>query len=340
MPLAAWLPLQKAAAGFREECTSLEQLVQELFGDIDRLGAELEAKAEELDVGRRRLAERGRQLADQRKETARLSHQLEQQETQLTEALSELRALKTELAGHRDAPGTAAADLAEPFRQRVAELEVERAVLLERLRSAAEMPRDGAGGESAAVLSAQTIASLAEHFADLKQHLQSSSSTLAEAVEQAAQRAIASLPPPVVPEFVMPSGATGENGPELALLKQERVELEAELEIVRGRYAQLQEAAARQKKELDEQRTEVNGGLKELRRMVEEQALLLVHEGSPRSAAELTQLLNEDTRPARAASSPPRQEAAPAPAADPVVSSVMAQFAKLQRDVAQRRKKK
>jgi hypothetical protein len=55
--------------------------VQELFADLDRLRSELELKADEVEEGRRRLAERGRQLADQRKEVGRLSHQIEQQVT-------------------------------------------------------------------------------------------------------------------------------------------------------------------------------------------------------------------------------------------------------------------
>jgi hypothetical protein len=47
-----------AAAELRHECTALDQLVQELFADLDRLRSELELKADEVEEGRRRLAER------------------------------------------------------------------------------------------------------------------------------------------------------------------------------------------------------------------------------------------------------------------------------------------
>lgn len=139
LPMTAWLPLQNAAGAFRDECSSLEQLVQELFADLDRSSAELEAKADELEEGRRRLAERGRQLAEQRKESARLSHQLEQQETQLSEALAELRELRAELANQPEpVPGPDLRPELESLRSQLADLQVERAVLRERLEAAAK----------------------------------------------------------------------------------------------------------------------------------------------------------------------------------------------------------
>jgi SMC interacting uncharacterized protein involved in chromosome segregation len=181
MPVSAWLPLQSAAGAFREECSSLDQLVQELFADLDRLGGELEAKADELEEGRRHLAERGRQLAEQRKESAQLSHQLEQQETRLSEALVELRELRAELA-NRPAPVSVpdvSAEL-ETLRHQITELQVERAVLLERLEAAANQASQARSEPlvpQISVLSADTLRSLsdqfAEQFAILKQQLAS-----------------------------------------------------------------------------------------------------------------------------------------------------------------------
>ena len=334
LPLAAWLPLQQAAAGFREECSTLEQLVEQLYTDIDRLAAELEGRADELEEGRRHLAERGRQLAEQRKESTRLSHQLEQQETQLAEALKELRELKTQLAVPPE-PGSSGEIQVQLLQKQLAELQVERAVLSERLESGGASREGQISDSTAAALSSQAIASLAEQFADLKQHLQSSSSHLAEAVEQATQRAIANLPPPVIPEGSSPL-ACAENAPKLADLLRERMELEAELQLVRARSAELQETITRQQRELTGQRAEVSEELRELRKLIEEQALLLVH-GEGASSAEHSAGAEESRAVPAAARSKDAQSSQPG---DPMVSSVMAQFAKLQKDIAQRRKKK
>ncbi|MGI8980049.1 MAG: hypothetical protein ACR2FY_12570 [Pirellulaceae bacterium] len=386
MPLSAWLPLQTAASAFREECSSLEQLVQELFADLERLGGELWAKADELETGRRHLAERGRQLAEQRKEAAHLSHQLEQQETQLNEALAELRELRAELANrpepasashasvlsadsvhdfsaqfaeqfayfkqHLDAsqpnPSTAAelgalkqellqqqeaqltkalAELRElrsdfvnrpetspgddsqcaNLRQQLTDLQVERGVLLERLAAATNQPLSG----EASALSPQAIESLTgqmdQQFRVLHEKLQ----VLRQDPPEATQ---------------------------LESLKHERQELESELELVRARSAELQETVSRQKRELAAQRLEVSEELKELRTLIADQgALFAQHE--PASAFESADY--QELAAEQRSSSPARVHEEPsAKPQDPVVNSVMAQFARLQRDIAQRRKKK
>lgn len=307
LPLSAWLPLQTAASAFREECSSLEQTVQELFADLDRLGGELESKADELEEGRRHLAERGRQLADQRKETTRLCHQLEQQETQLTETLAELRELRAELSS-RSAAAPAPSGEMDALRQQIAELQVERAVLAEKLESAGRMaPGEFASAAGSATLSAEALTGLAEQFAgqfaELKQHMQ---------------------PPP----------ADSPDKGELEALLKDRLELEAELELVRARSAELQETVARQKRELAEQRAEVSDELKVLRSLIEEQAQMFAQHESSSPAESVV-----EERPVRVPA-PHAHESQPAKAPDPVVNNVMAQFAKLQRDIAQRRKKK
>ena len=314
LPLSAWLPLQSAASAFREECSSLEQLVQELFADLDRLGAELESKADELEEGRRHLAERGRQLADQRKETTRLCHQLEQQETQLTEALAELRELRADFAKRPEAVPLSS-DGSDALRQQMTELQVERAVLLERLEAAARQSLGEASVPAGApTLSAEALAGLAEQFAgqfagqfaELKQHLHA---------------------PP----------ADSQEGAEVEALRKERLELETELDLVRARSAELQETVARQKRELSEQRAEVSDELKELRSLMEQATLFAQHDSS--SGSESTSGEERSVR-LSSHSSHSAHEEQPAKSPDPVVTSVMAQFAKLQRDIAQRRKKK
>ena len=105
--------------------------------------------------------------------------------------------------------------------------------------------------------------------------------------------------------------------------------------MVRARSAELQETVARQKRELSEQRLEVSDELKELRSLMEEQAHLFAQHDSS-SSAEPAAGAERSVR----LSSHAAHEEQPSKAPDPVVNSVMAQFAKLQRDIAQRRKKK
>jgi hypothetical protein len=436
MPLTAWLPLQSTAGAFREECSSLEQLVQELFADLERLGGELEAKADELEQGRRHLAERGRQLAEQRKESARLSHQLEQQETQLNEALAELRELRTEFA-NRPEP-VSAADFAselDGLRHQVTELQVERAVLLERLEAAANQVRSSDSlASQGSVLSADSLQSFSDQFAQqfnlLKEQLATSQSNPAaapnpaaaldlealkrELLEQQENQLTAALtelrelrselanrpetPPaqnlennslrqqvtelqveravlqerleaaakqPLPEESQPPTVAALEslNGQfaqqflalheriqalqqdppeaqELDALRQERLELETELELVRARSAELQETVAHQKRELAAQRLEVNEELKELRTLIAEQGELFAHHEPAAAEPAVYHEPAAEKHSSPAASGPVADHDPPAKPADPVVNSVMAQFAKLQRDIAQRRKKK
>jgi chromosome segregation ATPase len=269
MPVTAWLPLQEAAAGFRAECASLEQLVSELYAEVDRLSEGLAAKAEALEEGRRRLDA-------ERNETARLSHQLDQQETQFSAALEEIRALREEFAKRPEVPKDDKDQPIELLRQQITELQVERATLLERLRTAAEAPSDSA---------------------------------------------VADLP--------------SDHAVEIISLQQHRQELEQALEVARARCSELQATVDGQKQELSQHRSQVSEELKELRTLIEEQTMLLVPPEEPSQASDR----QEEHHAAR-----PHQSSAPAEdskhAPDPLVNSVMAQFAKLQRDISQRRKKK
>ncbi|MCE9525337.1 MAG: hypothetical protein K8R36_04715 [Planctomycetales bacterium] len=503
MPLSSWLPLQNAAGAFREECSSLERMVQDLFTDLDRLSSELETKANELEVGRRHLAERGKQLAEQRKETARLSHQLEQQETQLTATLAELRELRAELAS-RPEP-TQQPDLGpeiESLRNQITELQVERAVLLERLAAAEKQAtKDEAESQRVSILSADSLQSISQQFAkqlagleeqiqashanpaavaelaELKQALlaqqeaqlakaldelrdlrselaaraespagehavlsadalqslsqqfaarlagleeqiqasqpgPSVAAELAElkqtlleqhetqlqkalgemrtelatraeapaandseavalrqqvselAVERAvllerlaaggypalpdearalSKEALDSLTDQFARQFVALQEqvqALQQEPPEMAeleALKKERLELEAELDLVRCRSTALSETIALQKRELAEQRQSVAEELKEMRALIAEQTRMLAEQGPVEFLAPAE---SEQPRVEKDSSSQPDLDEPTSKPLDPVVNSVMAQFAKLQKDIAQRRKKK
>jgi chromosome segregation ATPase len=155
------------------------------------------------------------------------------------------------------------------------------------------------------------LASARQELATAKQELTIARQELAES-QQAAQARVV---------------APGSEDARLVELQAELEQALLELELVRGHAAELQETVSEQKQELSQQRSSMGDELKELRRLVEQQADLLSAQPHDVAASAL------------AAPAPVAKDAAAAgPAADPVVSSVMAQFAKLQQDVTQRRK--
>jgi DNA repair exonuclease SbcCD ATPase subunit len=345
-PIAAWGPLQDAAAQFRDECAAWEQATHDLFSDLDRLREELSTKAQELDDGRRRLAERGRQLADQRKEANRLAQLLEQQEAQLGEALGELRGLREQLDQERDESRRRDDERSESLQSQVtalndqiSRLQTER----DELKTLVALAQsDGAGGAS----SAQVIEPLLKHFADLKHSMDSTRSELAGALERVAGR------------VAERAAAGGSSNPSLAAddlakmhdLEKEHLELESELELVRARAAELQELVQQLKRELVEQRSGMTDELRELRRMLGQQAEAPANREAYREPAGegFTESRPEGRKPAMTMTLPARdpsrenvRDSVPlAATADAATHAVMAQFAKLQKDVASRRKKK
>jgi len=106
-------------------------------------------------------------------------------------------------------------------------------------------------------------------------------------------------------------------------LQQDRETLENELELVRSRAAELHATVTEQKQELTGQRQEMGEELKHLRKLVERQAEMLA--GGLESSAR---------------HDPPAAAATPAKAADPVVNSVMAQFERIQKEAARKRRKR
>ena len=289
----------------------MEQLVQELFADVDRLREDLERKADEVEEGRRRLAERGRQLADQRKEGGRLSQQLEQQETRLSEALTELKSLRQQLDEQRQQHSDREAAQAAALQQRLEQLEADRDGWRRQVE-ALQQYQPGSGGAP------ESLAPVIHELSELRRNLLETRTDLAGAID----RASAAQPEPQVI-----SASTPEAAQRIAELERERTQLEAELEIVRARAAELQQATEQMRRELSENKEDLGEELRLLRQMVEQQGEFLT--------------ASRDETPSPDKVSLPRI-ATPADdaSADPVVNNVMAQFARLQRDVAQRRKKK
>jgi hypothetical protein len=170
---------------------------------------------------------------------------------------------------------------------------------------------------SSAPPSSDALPALVAELGEMRRQLVDTQTQLATAIERAAQ-----TPPVVVTGDGQPADAA--TAARLSSLEHERVELESELELVRTRATELQEVVNQQRRELVEQRADVTTELRLLRELVEQRPAAAHEEYEP----------DEDALVA--ASRSDAMGASP----DPVVSSVMAQFARLQKDVAQRRKKK
>lgn len=119
-----------------------------------------------------------------------------------------------------------------------------------------------------------------------------------------------------------PDGA-GAAPEELVELEKERDTLVAELELVRSRAAQLQDVVEEQKREMAVRHTETTEELRRLRELVERHSDQIGSQPSVHTAP-------KESAPDTAAPS----------SSDPVVNSVMAQFAKIQKDVHRRKNKR
>ena len=317
-------PLAETAVQFRQECSALDQLVEELYRDVERLREELCRKADEIEDGRRKLAERGRQLAEQRKEGGQLLNLLQQQETRSTESLTEIKSLREQLARERDEAQKREETRTASLEQKLRSLEGERDQLrheLNVLQATSAASGGSGGGESLAPLMAE-LGDLRRQLGETQGQLADARTQLGGAIERATA-AITQAPAPVAGD----GQPVAESLARLAEAGCERAELESELELVRTRATELQEIVNQQRRELAEQRADVTTELRLLRELVEQRSDLAgaIHESNCESM-----LVGASARADEPAGSAP----------DPVVSSVMAQFARLQKDVAQRRKKK
>lgn len=354
MPLAAWGPLQDAASQFRDECAAWEQATHDLFTDLDRLREELAAKAHELDDGRRRLAERGRQLADQRKEANRLAQLLEHQEARLAEALTELRGLREQVDSERAESRRRETEQTAGMQAQITSLSDQVARLLTERDELKELLNLAKGDGSAPPSPVQVVEPLLKHFAELKQEMDATRSELAGALDRVVgrmseQQATGSSEPTQTPEGLA----------KMHELEKEQLELESELELVRARAAELQELVQQLKRELTEQRGGMTDELRELRRILGNQVEAPAQRDTYRESSGDTYAeppLERRSAPAMTMTFPVRESVresthephrenvresgSPAATADSTSAAVMAQFAKLQKDVAQRRKKK
>jgi chromosome segregation ATPase len=318
-------PLAETAAQFRQQCAALDHLVEELYRDVEQLREELIRKADDIDDGRKRLAEKGRQLADQRKESGKLVHLLEQQETRMGEALNEIKQLREQMAQQREESQQREAARTSFLEQKLRAAEAERDQVRHEMNVLQATAAAGGGGSGA-----ESLAPLMSELGNLRRQ---SGETLAQLGEARTQLA-AAIERATAARADAPAALAGGEGQvpdadtlaRVSDLERERIELESELELVRTRAAELQEVVNSQRREIVEQRADVTTELRLLRELVEQRP----HQPEPVYEADDDAALVGASHSADSGGSAP----------DPVVSSVMAQFARLQKDVAQRRKKK
>lgn len=327
-------PLAETAAQFRQECSALDHLIEELFRDVEQLREELAKKGDEIEEGRRKLAERGRMLAEQRKESGRLVSLLEQQESRSGETLTEVKTLREQIAREREESREREAARAAFLEQKLKTAEGER----DQLRHELNVLQATAAASGGSAVGPESLAPLLSELGEMRRQLGETQAQhgqtqaqLAEARTQLAE-AIARQAAAVEAQMALAIANPGSGQPadeqtqaRFSGLEKERLELESELELVRTRATELQEVVNQQRRELVEQRADVTTELRLLRELVEQRG---TRSGPVEYEPEEEPAL---VGAARGGDGPP---------ADPVVSSVMAQFARLQKDVAQRRKKK
>ena len=345
-------PLRAVASQLRDEFTSFDRLMNDVFADVEQLRDQLQLKIAEVEDAKQRLAERGRQLADQRKESGRLTHQLEHQEARLDSAVEELRQLRQQSEQERTATKEREDRLQSLCNEQLATLKSERDRLVTRIKELENrpvaQPTEFTGVQSVS-LSDDSLLTVLSQIEAVRQDMLSTRTELADAVGRVS----------VPAESVASPGSTvqvAEVLTQLELLRQEqrtlekshaevlreRDRLEGELELVRTRACELQEVVSEQQDQLAQQHDDVSDELRQLKSAIENQLSSIQRKSQPfeRFTAAGPQQPQAVAANVTMQVTQPHVESAEAPPADPVVNSVMAQFARLQKDVAQRRKKK
>lgn len=347
-------PLRAVALQLREEFSSFDRLMNDVFADVEQLRDQLQLKMVEVDEARARLVERGRQLAEQRKESGRLTHQLEQQEARLDSAIDELRQLRVQIEQER----VTSLEREERYHQATAEqltlAHAERDRLIARIQELESRPpvvvTEGTNTNSISVSDDSWLAVLSQ-LEGVRQDVLSTRTQLADAVGRVSVAASdGNVSPSATQQF-------SELQVQLERLRQEqrslekshdevlreRDRLEGELELVRTRACELEEVVTDQQDQLAQQHDDVSDELRQLKSVIESQLSTLGRKSQVFERATAAPASVHVTAPVAAPATNatiPQSLAAEPPPADPVVNSVMAQFARLQKDVAQRRKKK
>lgn len=357
-------PLRAVASQLREEFSSFDRLMNDVFADVEQLRDQLQLKIAEVEDAKQRLAERGRQLADQRKESGRLSHQLEHQEARLDAAVEELKLLRTQSEQEHAAAKereermqaaisqqqTAYAQQQSAINEQLVTLNAERDRLQARIRELESRPVELQSADANyaphPAFENDSLLTVLSQLEAVRQDVLSTRTELADAVGRVSV---------VAADPNSPATSTQQFADVLAQLEQlrqeqrtlekshsevlrERDRLESELELVRTRACELQEVVAEQQDQLAQQQDDVSDELRQLKSVIETQLSSLQRKSQPYER--FTAPAPQQPVPVAVNATQPNAESAEASPSDPVVNSVMAQFARLQKDVAQRRKKK
>ncbi len=348
-------PLRAVASQLRDEFSSFDRLMNEVFADVEQLRDQLQFKIAEVEDAKQRLAERGRQLADQRKESGRLSHQLEHQEARLDAAVEELRQLRAQSEQERTAAKEREDRLHATINEQLQTLNSERDRLQARIKELESRPLElhhADASQSANVAFADdSLLTVLSQLEAVRQDVLSTRTELADAVGRVSVVAADSNAPATsAQQFADVLAQLEQLRQEQRTLEKshsevlrERDRLEGELELVRTRACELQEVVAEQQDQLAQQHDDVSDELRQLKTVIESQLSSMQRKSQPyeRFTAPAPQPPSQQPAPVAANVTQPQPiENAETPPSDPVVSSVMAQFARLQKDVAQRRKKK
>lgn len=322
--------LQRVRTCLSELCASpgeFDQFFSDVFDQLDVLSGQLlrRQQAWQQERGAMEAEERRRseQWAQRQAELATQTSAVEAADDQSRQqALEQIQQERAHLSSVREVTEQQAQELA----QATAELGQTR----QELQALLETVREGA---AAAAVGAEALGPQVEQIQQERARL----SSVREATERQAQelaQATAELGQ-TRQEFQellgsvragSPAAASEEAfTPQLVELQQERARLEAELEMVRDRAAEMSEMLAQQKREMAQERSQWTEELKRMRHLLE-----------THSAGAVAPVREVPSAPVVAESHPAPK--APVPESDPVLDSVMAQFEMLQKDLARRRK--
>jgi chromosome segregation ATPase len=311
-----WSPVRESIVRLRTNQETLAAYVGQLAEQLGRAGREIEQRDRQLAAYRARLSD----LESQQKalEEVRQTelHRYQEQTVALSEAQATIAGLRAELAHLRESRDAAQTQL----QQQQQELETARSMV------------NSADGE----ISLEEFTQLQQQLEHVQQELAVSRSQVAQlaGVTMDLAEARADLARSRDEALKMAESRVGTATPDSELQQRceaselERRNLEIELESLRQRSVELTEALCEQKRVASEERAEWSGEIRQLRRSLERQSEILA-EQRPAEVA--------PPRPARAEkqSSPKHHESKSAD--DPVVGSVMAQFATLQKERSRRR---
>lgn len=287
--------IQKTFEEFRAHRAGLEDFVDELLDEIEKLTQSVAGRERELAENQRQIEARQQELAQQRQENELIRQALQGQDAHLAALLEKFEAVRGELNDAREKQGANDDSQSEAL---LARLQFERDDLKQRL----DVCRD----------------ELARR-ADVTETLTATQSELAQARAEIIQL-----------QHELESARNSDSS--RIELEQERVALETELEMVRRRAADLTETMAEQKDQFSQQQAAWSAELKKLRQLLETQSTMLARGMSDSKLPAAS--------PVQAASQGKGKSQSSGEADSPVVDSIMAQFAKLQKDVSERRKRK